>query len=145
MTTVIINCLLLILSLICGCRPEGSDFYNSVEASTEVPQPITHSGGLAGRRGSRDLELHLKMPQCMNVVSDTNPRSSDPLLGKKFFTNSDEVDPSSFGLGDTVENNGVMERYGSSNGVPVHTSVEINEKVDLSFETSGHNVSEHPV
>ena len=119
-----------------------------MEASTEVPQPITHSGGsggLAGRRGSKDLDLHLNMPLYKNVVSDTNPRSSDPLLGKKFFTDSDEPDPSSLGLSDTVEYDGVTERHGSSNGIPMHTSVEINENVDLSCEISGHNVSEQPV
>lgn len=113
-----------------------------------MPQPITlsgGSGGLAGRRGSKDLELHFNMPQYKNVVSDTNPRSSDPLLGKKFFTESDEVDPSSFGLSSTVEYDGATEKHGSSNGIPMHTSVEINEKVDLSCEPSGHNVSEQRV
>lgn len=128
------------------CRPEGSDFYNGIEASTEVPQPITQSsgsGGLAGRRGSKDLELHFQnMPQYQTMVSETNPRSSDPLLGRKFFTESDEVDPSSVNHYDTVEDDGATENHRSSNGIPMYTSVEINEKVDLSSE---HNVSEQPL
>lgn len=134
------------------CRPESSDFYSAVEASIEVPQPLTHSGvslgssGLAGRRGSKDLELHFKnMPQYQNMVSETNPRSSDPLLGRKFFTDSDEVDPSSTAGRDTVEYDGPTgENHQPSNGIQIRTSVEINEKVDLSFENR-HHVSEQPV
>jgi hypothetical protein len=134
------------------CRPEGDNFYNAIEASIEVPQPITQSGGsgvgagLAGRRGSTEiLDLHLKMPQYKTMVSETNPRSSDPLLGKKFFTDSGEVDPSSVHHYDTVEHDGTTENHESSNGIQMFTSVEINEKVDLSYENSGHHVSEQPV
>ena len=134
--------------LCCYCRPEGSDFYNEIERSTEVPPPITHSGGsagagLAGRRGSKDLELHFKPPQFQTMMSETNPRSSDPLLGRKFFTESDEVDPSSVNHYVTVECDGASENHESSNGI---TSVVVNEKVDLSTcETSGPHVSEQPV
>ena len=133
-------------------RPEGSDFYNEIEVSTEVPHPITHSGGSAGarladRRGSKDLELHFsKTPQFQTMVSETNPRSSDPLLGRKFFTESDEVAPSSVDCYVNVEYNGAKENHESSNGIQVLTSVDVNEKVDLSTcETSGYPVSEHPV
>ena len=118
-----------------------------MEASTEVPLPhtLSGSGGLADRRGSKDL--HLDMPEYKpHLVSDMNPRSSDPLLGRKFFTESDEVDPSTYGLNSSaVEYDMVAENRGSSNGIQMHTSVEIHEKVDLSYETSGQNVSEHPV
>ena len=114
------------------CRPEGSNVYNGIECSTEVPPPITHSGGsagagLAGRRGSKDLELHFKPPQFQTMMSETNPRSSDPLLGTKFnFTKSDKVDPSSVNGYDNVEYDGASENHESSNGI---TSVIINEKI----------------
>lgn len=132
------------------CRPEGSDFYNEIELSTEVPRPITHSGGSAGagladRRGSQDLEkLHFgNTPQFQTMMSETNPRSSDPLLGRKFFTESDEVDPSSVNRYVNVEYDGTNENHESSNGI---TSVDVHEKIDLSTcETSGPHVSEQPV
>lgn len=120
-------------------------------ASTEVPQPLTQSSGsgLAERRRGSN-EFHLDMPGYKpHLAGDTNPRSSDPLLAKKFFTDSDEVDPSSLNFGQngsTVEYDGVAEIHGSSNGLQMHTTVEVNEKVDLSYETSGQNVSsEQPV
>ena len=123
---------------------------SAMEVSTEVSKSHSHSA-LAGRRGSKDL--HLDMPEYKpNFNSNTNPRSSDPLLDRNvFFTEYDGVNSPSNGLNDTVHNEGALEKspspaHVSSVGLEMHTSIEIHNKV--AHENPEHNnssVSEQPV
>ena len=115
--------------------------YHSGDMSMALSTEVSKSA-LADRRGSKDL--HLDMPEYKpNFSSDTNPRSSDPLLGKSVFFPSN-------GLNDTVHNEGALEKspspaHVSSVGIEMQTSIEVHVKVTHENPEHNNSVSDQPV